>query len=169
VKFRLEQRFPSPVDDVEAAFVDPDLFAHLHDNADLGRPELLDRVDGGDTVRLRVRFAFTGELAPPLSSLIEPTRITWVEESTLHRRTHRTEFHILADHYPDRLKCAGTVALQPDGDGGTIRVAEGSLDVRIPLVGGKVERAVVESLVEQAATQARVVGDWLVSRREAQA
>lgn len=169
MKFRLEQHFPSPVEDVEDAFVDPDLFSHLHEEADLGRPELLDRVDEGDLVRLRVRYAFTGELGPPLSSLVEPARITWVEESTLDRRTHRTEFHIVADHYPDRLRCSGTVELRPEGDGGSVRVAEGKLEVKIPLVGGKVERAVVDSLVEQAATQAVVVSAWLVSRREAEA
>jgi hypothetical protein len=169
VKFRLEQRFPAPVEEVQEAYVDPDLFAHLHGSADLGRPELLDKVDDGRTVRLRVRYAFTGELGPPLSSLVEPARITWVEESTLDRATHRTEFHILADHYPDRLRCNGTVELGDDGAGGTLRVAEGKLEVKIPFVGGKVERAVVDSLTAQAATQAREVGEWLVSRRQAQA
>ena len=48
-------------------------------------------------------------------------------------------------------------------------MAEGKLEVKIPFVGGKIERAVVDSLVDQAATQARVVGEWLVSRRQAQA
>jgi hypothetical protein len=157
------------VEEVEEAYVDPDLFAHLNRLADLGRPELLDKADDGRTVRLRVRYAFTGELAPPLSSLVEPARITWVEESTLDRGTHRTEFHILADHYRDRLRCHGTVELCDDGAGGTLRVAEGNLEVKIPFVGGKVERAVVDSLIDQAATQARVVGEWLVSRRQAQA
>ncbi|MEA2828148.1 MAG: hypothetical protein QOG43_2587 [Actinomycetota bacterium] len=169
MKFRLEQRFPAPVEEVEDAYVDPDLFAHLHRLADLGRPELLDKVDDGRTVRLRVRYAFTGELGPPLSSLVESARITWVEESTLDRPTHRTEFHILADHYPDRLRCHGTVELGDDGAGGTLRVAEGKLEVKIPFVGGKVERAVVDSLTDQAAAQAREVGEWLVSRRQAQA
>ena len=121
VKFRLEQRFPAPVDDVEDAYVDADLFAHLQGLADLGRPELLDKADEGDTVRLRVRYAFTGELEPPLSSLVDPARITWVEESTLDRCTHRTEFHIVADHYPDRLRapapsnCATTAPAAPCG------------------------------------------------------
>ena len=169
MKFRLEQRFPGSVEEVESAYVDPDLFAHLHEQADLGRPELLDRTDAGGTVLLRVRYAFTGELGPPLSALVEPARITWVEESTLDRTTHRTEFHILADHYPDRLHCTGTVELREDRGGGTLRVAEGKLEVKIPFVGGKIERAVVDSLMEQAATQARVVGEWLVSRRQTQA
>lgn len=169
MRFRLEQHFACPADQVAEAFVDPDLFAKLHDVADLGRPELLDRVDDGDSVRLRVRYAFTGVLGPPLSSLVDPARITWVEVSVHDRRTLRTEFHIEADHYPDRLKCAGTVVLAPAADGGTLRVAEGKLDVKIPIVGGKVERAVVDGLVGQAATQARAVAEWLVSRRQAEA
>jgi hypothetical protein len=168
VKFRLEQHLPGTIDEVAEAFVDPDLLAHLRDVDDLGRPDLLDRVDEGATVRLRVRYAFTGELSPTLTAVVEPSRITWVEESTLDRATHRTEFHVVADHYADRLRCAGTVELYDDGDGGTIRVAEGKLEVKIPLVGGKVERAVVEGLTDQAATQARVVGEWLVSRRQAE-
>jgi len=168
VKFRLEQRIPGTVEEVEEAYADPELFAHLRELDDLGRPDLLERVDDGDLLHLRVRYAFTGELGPPLTAVVEPSRITWVEESTHDRRTHRTTFHIVADHYPDRLKCAGTVELRDDGAGGTIRLAEGALDVGIPLVGRKIERAVVDGLVDQAATQARVVGEWLVSRRQAQ-
>jgi hypothetical protein len=170
VKFRLVQRFASPLADVEAAFVDPQLFAELQGVGDLGRPELLDRVDdGADIVRLRVRYAFTGELSPPLTAVVESSRITWVEESTLDRVSHRTDFHIVADYYPDRLKCAGTVVLTEDGEGGTVRVAEGKLEVKVPFIGGKIERIVVDGLTDQAATQAKVVGDWLVSRRQAQA
>jgi len=99
---------------------------------------------------------------------VEPVRLTWVEESTYDRAAHRTEFHIVADHYPDRIRCAGTVELHDDGQGGTRRIAEGKLEVKIPLVGGKIERAVVEGLADQATTQARVVGEWLVSRPQAE-
>ncbi len=170
MKFRLEQHFPASVEEVGEAFIDPDLFAHLHECADLGRPELLEKAEDEDgNVHLQVRYAFTGELGPSLSAFVEPARITWVEVSTVDPATHSTTFHIVADHYPDRLRCQGTVQLFDDGEGGTIRVGAGKLEIKIPLVGGKVERAVVESLEEQAATQAEVVGEWLVSRRQAQA
>lgn len=169
MNFRLEQDFASPVVEVGEAFVNAELFAHLHEIADLGRPELLERVDDGGIVRLRVRYAFTGELSPPLTAVVEPSRITWVEVSTYDRARHRTEFHIVADHYAERLKCTGTVELHDDGAGGTRRVAAGKLGVSIPFIGGKIERAVVEGLEDQAASQARVVGEWLVSRRQAQA
>lgn len=166
MRFHLEQRFARPVDEVEAAFVDTDLFAHLCGIDDLGRPALLEKVDEGGTVRMHVRYAFTGELAPALTAVVEPHRLTWVEVSTLHRDTHRTEFTIVADHYPDRLRCVGAVDLLDDGQGGTGRMALGALAVRIPFVGGRVERAIVQGLVRQAATQAQMVGDWLASRRQ---
>jgi len=169
VRFRLDQHFATPAGEVAAAFVDSELLAHLCGADDLGRPELLERVEEGEVVRLRVRYAFTGVLSPPLSAVVEPARLTWVEESTLDRRTHRTEFHVVPDHYPGRLRCAGTIELHDDGHGGARRIAEGTLEVGIPVLGGKVERAVVEALVAQAATQARVVGEWLVSRRQAEA
>jgi len=167
VKFRLEQQFDLPVDQVEAGFVDPDLFAHLGDLDEVGRPELLERVDDGSSVDLRVRYAFTGELAPALMAVVERERLTWVETSTLDRETHRTEFRVVPDHYPDRLRCAGTV-VGVDHGSGSRRIAVGSIDVRIPWVRGRVERAIVAGLVRQADVQARIVRDWMASRRQAE-
>jgi hypothetical protein len=163
VHFRLEQRFDAPLEAVEAAFVDPDLLAHLSGMADLGHPELLDRVADGDTVRQRVQYRFTGALAPAIAHVLDRDRLTWVEESELDRRTHRQTFRIVPDHYADRLRCAGTVALT-EAHGCTLRVAEADLDVRFPLVGHTVARTIVAGLVENAATQERAVAEWLASR-----
>lgn len=166
--FQLEQCFASRLEEVERAFVDPDLFDHLRPVDDVGRPTLLEREEDGDTVRLQVRYAFTGELAPSLAAVVDPHRLTWVEVSTLDRATHRTGFTIIPDHYPNRLRCAGSVDLVDDGAGGTRRLAGGNLELRIPFVRGRVERAVVDGLLKQAAVQARIVGDWLESRRQAE-
>ena len=168
MKFRLEQCFARPLGEIEDAFVDPDLFVHLCGIDDIGRPTLLKRVDEGGTVRMQVRYTFTGELSPTLTAIVEPHHLTWVEVSTLDRDTHRTAFNIIADHYPDRMRCAGTVELIDDGQGGTRRVALGSLDARIPLIRDYVEGAIVKGLLKYAATEANIVGDWLVSRRQAE-
>lgn len=165
MRFRLEQRFAQPVDDVEEAFVDPALFAEIGDRADLGRPELLDRRDEGDIVHLEVRYAFAGELGSTLAAVVDPAKITWVEHSTHDRANHRGRFHIVPDHYQGRLRCEGTLVLEDDGDGGTRRLAEGDLHVSLPLVGRKVERAVIDGLANQATTQARAVADWLSDGR----
>ena len=161
--FRLEQRFDAPVEIVESAFVDPELFAHLSGMSDLGHPELLEQVAEDDTVRQRVQYRFTGDLTPAIAAVLDRDRLTWVEESELDRRTHCQTFRIVPDHYRDRLKCSGRVTLQ-EADGGTLRVAEANLDVRFPFVGQTVARTIVAGLVENAATQEQAVIEWL-SRR----
>jgi hypothetical protein len=156
LQFRLEQRFSAPVDAVEAAFLDPALLAELASLPQLGRPELLSATVVGDVVTRQIRYAFTGDLSPAVTRVVDPDRLTWVEHSELNRATHRGAFRIRPDHYADRLTCAGTIAFEPAG-AGSLRVVEGDLRVRFPLVGAKVERAIVAGLRDHAAAEERVV------------
>jgi hypothetical protein len=160
VRFSLEQRFAAPVEAVEAAFLDPDLLGRLSDLPHLGHAAELERSDDGRTVRRRVRWAFTAPLSPAVTAVIDRDRLTWVEESVLDRRTHQADFVILPDHYPDRLRCEGTVSLWGLA-GTTRRVTEGTLDVRFALVGRKVEQAIVAGLRDHAAAEEKVVQHWL--------
>ena len=111
----------------------------------------------------RVRYAFTGSLSPAVTRVVDPERLTWVEESRLDRSTHCTTFTVRPDHYADRFTCAGTITLEPAGDG-TRRTLEGDLRVRFPLVGGKVEHAIVAGLRDHASAEAQVVQAWLDRR-----
>jgi hypothetical protein len=163
VRFSLEQRFSAPLDAVEAAFFDPALLAALATRAELGHPALLDQVDRGPSVSQRVRYTFTGHLSPAVTKVLDPQRLTWVEESELDRATHRTVFSIVPDHYGARLSCSGTVALAAL-DGGTRRTVDGDLTVRFPLVAAKVERAIVSGMGDHAQVEARFVQAWLDAR-----
>ena len=160
MRFRIEQHFDAAVDDVEAAFVDPAFLEELGTLPKLGRPELVDRRVDGDLVHQRVRYAFAGELSSAVTAVVDPDKLTWVEESTLDRRTHRTRFTIVPDHYKSRLTCDGEFVLHPTPPG-TRRVATGDLKVRFPLVGGKVERAIIEGLEEHAEREVDAMKRWL--------
>lgn len=160
VRFRLEQRFSAPLLAVEEAFVEPELLAHLGQLPDLGRPQLLEQTSDGGTVRQRVRYKFQGQLSSAVTSVIDPERLTWVEDSTLDRATHVTEFVILPDHYSDRLRCLGRVTLDEDS-GATTRITEGDLRVRAVFVAGRVERAIIAGLHDHAGAQAAAVQAWL--------
>jgi hypothetical protein len=54
----------------------------------------------------------------------------------------------LPDYYPDRLQASGTYRFDegPDGPASTLVRVEGDLKVRVPLVGGTVERVIVSGL-----------------------
>ncbi|HEX7168355.1 MAG TPA: DUF2505 family protein [Acidimicrobiales bacterium] len=166
MRFRIEQRYRAPLAGVEAAYVDPAFLDRLASLPKLGAPTLLDQVVDGDLVHQKIRFRFTGDVSPAVRRVVDPARLTWVEESTLDRRTHVTTWRIVPDHYGGMIRCAGTFRLTDDdgvgaGTAGTRRTAEADIKVNVPLVGGKVERAIVSGLEEHAAAEAEVLEDWL--------
>jgi uncharacterized protein DUF2505 len=162
VRFVVEQRFSAPLPDVEAALLDPAFLDRLGTLPALGRPELLQREEMAPLVRLEVRYAFTGRLSPAVTAVVDPDRLTWVDAAVHDRSTHRTEHRIVPDHYRDRLACSFLTELRPDGDGGgTKRVAEGDLSVRFPLVGGRVERAIVSGMEDHARHEQAALEEWL--------
>ncbi len=160
MRFQLEQRFPAPLEAVESALLDSAFLARLALLPKLGEPHLLASEVDGPVVRQQVRYRFAGELAPAVTAVVDPKRLTWVEHTTFDRRSHRGDHRIVPDHYGDRLRCSYTTQLGVDGRF-TSRVTEGDLRVRFPLVGGRVERAIVSGLVEHAELEAEVLGRWL--------
>ena len=163
MRFRIEQRFDHPVDAVEGTLLDPEFLVWMAGLPKLGRPELLGREEEATAVTMRVRYAFAGELSSSVRRVVDPARLTWVEHSTTDRQTHRATFRILPDHYAAMLRCQGTFVLAPSPTGST-RVAEGELRVSVPLVGSKVERAIVSGLEEHALAEALLVDTWLAAR-----
>lgn len=163
MRFRLQQRYAAAPDAVAAAYADPSLYAWFDALPRAGRPDVLShRVAGDDVVELRVRWAFTADLSGAARAVIDPDRLSWVEESRhdLPRRT--VTFRMIADHYADRFSCTGTYRFEPAAGGGTARTVEGELRVRAPLVARAVEGAIVSGLEEQLAAEVGVVEAFLV-------
>ena len=162
MRFTIEQRFAAGVEQVQAALVDPAYLDRLSTLPKLGRPTLLERRDDGDLVHQSVRYAFVGDLNAAVRRVVDPQRLTWVEEATIDRTSYLTTWRIVPDHYGNLLRSSGTFRLEADGDrGGTRRVAGGELKVTVPLVGGKVEQAIVSGLREHAELEQDVLEDWL--------
>jgi hypothetical protein len=153
----LEQVFDAPVDEVARAYTEPGLFERLGHLPKLGRPELVDRQEDGDVVRLQVRYRFTGDLSSAARRVVDPAKLSWVEHTTHDLANHLVDFRMAPDHYPDRLRSSGRYSFEPDGTGRTRRLTEGELVVRVPLVGGAVERAIVSGLGEHLAAEVPVV------------
>lgn len=167
MRFTIEQRFPGSLPEVEDAFVDPRFLERLSALPKLGRPTLIRQESDGDLVRQWVQYRFTGEVNAAVRKVVDPARLTWVEESTLDRRSHRTTWRILPDHYDRLIRCSGSFALSEDGAGATRRVADAEIKVTVPLVGSKVERAIVSGLREHAAEEEQVMAAWLAEQHEA--
>ncbi len=163
MNFHLVQRIAGPPDAVAAAFTDPALYDAFAALPKLGRPELLDREADGEVVRMRVRYRFAGDLSAAARAVLDPARLTWVEDASHDLAARQVTFRMIPDHYGDRFRASGRYRFEPDGDG-TRRVADGEVVVRTPLVGRTVERAIVSGMQEHLAAEVAVVEAFLLER-----
>ncbi len=165
MRFRIDQRLAAPVERVEAALVDRGWYRAVHASEAVWAPELLEVDDGGGPlVGLRVRYRFRGRLNAAAARVVDPARLSWVEVSTLDRRSHTIDLRVEPDSYADKLRFTGSILLRPQGDT-TSRGLDGEVKVKVPLVGGKVEGAVVSGLREHAAVEEAVFATFAAGPR----
>ena len=158
--FSLVQDIAAPVDAVDAALVDAAFLARMAELPKLGSAEVLAQERDGDLVRQQVRYLFRADLSRAVTAVVDPDRLTWVEESVCDLAAHHTTCVIKPDHYANLLAGRYEAALTTAG-ATTRRTISGTITVRMPLLGGKVERAIVSGLGENAIAQTALLTDWL--------
>ena len=157
MRFEITQGFTGPPEAVARIYTETRFYELLGELPKLGKPEVLDRREDGAIVHLAVRFRFTGNLSTAVTRVVDPAKLSWVEESVHDLERLSTTFRMKPDHYPDRLRSEGTARYDRTGDGGTARLTAGDLAVRVPLVGRTVEGAIVSGLRDHLAAETDVV------------
>ncbi len=160
MRFELVQRYRSPAPAVNGAYADADLYPTLVGLPKLGGIEVLSHERTADRAVLRVRFRFTGHLPSAVTAVVDPARLTWIQETTHDLAGGSATFRLLPDHYPDRLRAGGRFTVTSAGDGAR-RVIAGELKVQALLVAGRVEAAIVSGLDEYLQAEAPAVDRWL--------
>ncbi|HEX6417308.1 MAG TPA: DUF2505 family protein [Acidimicrobiales bacterium] len=160
--FTVTQAFAADADRVAQAYASPELYGHLVGLRKLGTPEVLDHRVADDLVHLEIRYRFVGDLSPAVTAVVDPRRLTWVEHSTHDVAARTVSYHLVPDHYPDRLRSSGFGTVEPRGPG-SLRRLTGRLEVRALMVAGVVERAIVSGLREHMADEVVAVDRFLAA------
>lgn len=147
MRFELTQSIAAPLDEVANAYASVELYASFDGTSKLGPPEVLERVTDDGVVTLRTRYRFVAELSPAVTAIVDPDKLSWVEESVHDVGARSVAVRLHPDHYADRLRCTGAYRYEANGDA-TIRRIDGELKVKALLVAGAVEKAIVSGLRE---------------------
>jgi len=161
MKFTVVQRYRSDAASVQRAYADPELYPRLLGLPRLGGIEVLGHRSTGSEADLRVRFRFTGDLPAAATAVVDPNRLTWVQESHHDLDGATTSFRLLPDHYADRLQASGRYRVTALPAGGSTRELTGTLKVRALLVAARVEESIVAGLREYLEAEAPVVDRWI--------
>lgn len=154
--FEIVQSLRRTPDEVDAALVDPAFLTRMAELPKLGSAEVLSQRRDGAVVHQEVRYLFQAELSGAVRRVVDPDRLTWVEESTADLDAHVTDCTIRPDHYANLLRARYQARIAADGSGARRTIA-GTLEVSVPLVGGRVERVIVDGLRENAAAQVTLI------------
>lgn len=163
MRFTLTQEIEGDADAVAGALVDPDLIARMDELPALAAVRLVGQERDGEVVDQRVWYRFEADLSAAVRAVVDPARLSWTEVSTFDLRAHTGEHRIEPEHYGHLLSGAYSSRLdaRPGRSRRVRRVIEGGVRVRVPLVGGRVERVIVDGLRDNAAAQARLLSEWL--------
>lgn len=152
--FAVEQRYgASPLQVIEL-YADPAFHASLGAGPHIGPPEVLDHTVDGRLVLLDIRYRFTADLPSAARRFVEPDRLTWVEHLRIDLDALTTTSKMEPDHYASLMAASARSEYLSDPAGrgsdepGCLRRIVGRLSVKVPLVGSRVERAIVEGLQE---------------------
>lgn len=83
-----------------------------------------------------------------------------MEETTYDLARRTAAVRLLPDHYASKLHASAAATFGDQGDGSVRRVT-GDLKVKVLLVGGQVEKAIVSGLTEHLDEEAQLVAKLL--------
>ena len=150
MEFDITQHYEAPAPAVMEVFTDPSFYEAMGAVAPLSAPEL---IPDDDPDRVQLRYAYLGDLPRGAGKFVAADKLTWIQDSRIDREARVERISILPDNYPDRFDARITVEYR-DAAGGTDRRIHGELHVRVALVGGRVERAIVDGMRETLDAQA---------------
>ena len=160
MRFEIVQEVGATPDAIDGALVDPVFLVRMAELPKLGSAAVVSQARDGDIVRQDVRYLFQADLSAAVTRVVDPKRLTWVERSVCDLAVHRTQCEIRPDNYGGMLSGRYDAVIVVT-DGGARRTLTGDLKVKMPFVGGKVERAIVGGLEENAAAQTALLEDFL--------
>ena len=163
MQFRVDQRFDATPAAVMALYTDPEFYAALVGLPKISPPEVQSHDRDGDRVRMKIRYKFTADLPAAALAVLDPKKLTWVEDSTYDLAANTFSSKLLPDHYPDRLVAGarGSVEEASADPPRSTRRIQGDVTVRMPFVGGQVEKAIVSGLREHLGDEERIAARWL--------
>jgi hypothetical protein len=162
VDFTLTQEIPAPVDAVDGALVNPEFLTRMAELPKLGSAEVVSNDRDGDTMHLQVRYLFQADLSASVTRVVDPSKLTWIEDSTVDLAAHHTTCVIRPDNYENLLEGSYEAAIAASGPG-CVRTVTGRIKVHVPLLGGKVEKAIIGGLTENSDAQTHLLTEFLAS------
>lgn len=159
MKLRSSHTFTAPPTLVARAMVAPEFYRGLR-LPDVAPPEVLDHEATATRLWARIGFEYIGPLDPMARTILGTDRFGWEQTLLLDPTTGTGELHIVPSVHSGRMRCVGTIELTGNGET-TVRTLDATLEISIPLLGGRAEKALAPGILERLDDEANALGSYL--------
>jgi len=105
--------------------------------------KLIERVDYPDgRIHVKMEFCAHGQIPKAVQHLLKPEMLTWREISTWDPATKRYNFEVKPHYFSNMFSCRGYWGYAERGPKKTAQFVDGVLEIKIPIFGPIVEKAV---------------------------
>ena len=109
---------------------------------------ILEREEDDRTMRLKFRVTPNRDIPAAVKKALRGGGLGYDETDRVDKERLKVEWSVRTDTFPDKTTCAGTVSFEDAGAGRCRRVIRGEVKVKVMLVGGLIEKAIVDGMKE---------------------
>lgn len=162
LRYRIVDRFATTATHYWDVFFDADYNRGLYEALDMDYEllELRREGEGSDeTIVRRVKLVPRRELPAVMRKFVSGA-ISYEQRDRFSRRDDRVDVETIPNYLADRFVSKGIYRLLPAADG-VERVWEGECACKVPLVGGAIEKLIVDEVQRGYTTTTSFTRDWL--------
>ncbi len=161
--FRYEHEFEIDAGPYWDLFFDDEYVADLFRRLKMKEFRILEKKDDGKTLHRVVRLLPSIEVPQIFRSVISD--MSYTEHDLFDRARSAMEVRIEPALLKNKFDFKGVYSVQPLGPGRCRRVFEGDCKVSILLLGGQIEKYMVEQVKVSYNVAARVTAEWIAKRK----
>ncbi len=159
--FEVTHSFHAGVDELAAALLDEEFQASLADVGSLAEREMIlqeERRDG--TVLRQIRCVLDLEVSGPAKRFLGDAKPAWVEEALWDPSARRWSWTIHPEVAAELMAAGGQIDVRTKQSGAS-RTVSGTVKVKVPLYGSKVERWIIDGIRAAYDEEAERLAEWL--------
>lgn len=164
MRYTISDDFDTSLEHYWQVFFDDAYNAELYKRLRVGREVLEVKQEGeGEALVIRRKIKLSPQReVPALVAKFVKGAITYTEQGTFTARTNTLEIVTIPGFMADQLTTRGTYKLQSLGPTKVRRTWDGEISCKIPLLGGKVEKHIVEEVTNSYRDTTEFTRKWLV-------
>ena len=114
---------------------------------DLTYAKCLERRDDPDgKIHVKMEMCAHGQIPKAVQHLLKPEMLTWQEISTWDPATKRYTYQVKTKYFSNMFVCKGYWGYRETGPNKTVQYCDGIIEIKIPIFGGIIEKAIVPNL-----------------------